>query len=326
MPIVTFREAINQAMSEEMEKNKDVFLMGEEVAQYNGAYKVSMGMLDRFGPERVIDTPITENGFCGLGIGAAMVGLRPIIEMMTFNFAVQALDQIINHAAKMLYMSGGQYNIPMVIRGPGGSAHMLGCQHSQAFEWIYANVPGLKVVVPSTPIDAKGLLKTAIRDNDPVIFIESETMYGMKGEIPEEEYLIPFKKGDIKREGKDCTVVTWGKMVHMVLRAAENLAKEGIEVEIIDPRTLKPLDLDIICESVKKTNRLVIVEESWPSGGVGAQISYEVQNKIFDYLDAPVERVTAADTPMPYAGNLEKEALPNEKKTIEAVKQVCYVS
>ncbi len=326
MPTVTFREAINQAMSEEMEKNKDVFLMGEEVAQYNGAYKVSMGMLDRFGPERVIDTPITENGFCGLGIGSAMVGLRPIIEMMTFNFAILALDQIINHAAKMLYMSGGQYNIPMVIRGPGGAAHMLACQHSQATEWIYANVPGLKVVVPSTPKDAKGLLKTAIRDNDPVIFIESETMYGMKGEIPEGEYLIPLKNGDIKHEGKDCTVVTWGRTVHTVLRAVESLAKEGIEAEVVDPRTLRPLDLNIILESVKKTNRLIIVEEGWPFGGIGSQIAYEVQKKIFDYLDAPVERVTSADVPMPYAGNLEKEALPNERKIMDAIKQVCYVS
>lgn len=326
MPIVTFREAINQAMTEEMEKNKDVFLMGEEVGQYNGAYKVSMSMLSRFGPERVIDTPITENGFCGLGIGAAMVGLRPIIEMMTFNFAIQALDQIINHAAKMLYMSGGQYNIPMVIRGPGGAAHMLGCQHSQATEWIYANIPGLKVVMPSTPKDAKGLLKTAIRDNDPVIFIESETMYGMKGEIPEGEYLIPLKNADVKRKGKDCTVVTWGRVVHMVLRSAESLAKEGIEVEVIDPRTLRPLDMEIIFESVKKTNRLAIVEEGWPIGGIGAQISYEVQNKIFDYLDAPVERITSADVPMPYAGNLEKEALPDERKIIEAIKKVCYAS
>ena len=322
--MVTYREAINQAMSEEMERSPDVFLMGEEVGQYNGAYKVSMGMLDRFGPERVIDSPIAENGFCGLGVGAAMVGLRPIIEMMTFNFAIMALDQIINHAAKMLYMSGGQYNIPMVIRGPGGAAHMLACQHSQATEWIYVNVPGLKVVVASTPKDAKGLLKTAIRDNDPVIFIESETMYGMKGEIPEGEFLIPFKKGDIKREGKDCTVVAWGKMIHVALRAAESLEKENIEVEVIDPRTLKPMDMEIIFESVKKTNRLVIVEEGWPNGGVGAQISYEVQNKIFDFLDAPVERVTSEDVPMPYAGNLEKEVLPDERKTIEAIKKVCY--
>lgn len=326
MPIVTFREALNQAMSEEMERNEDVFLMGEEVGEYNGAYKVSTGMLDRFGPERVIDTPITENGFCGVGVGAAMVGLRPIIEMMTFNFALLSLDQIINHAAKILYMSGGQFNIPMVIRGPGGAAHMLGCQHSQATEWIYANIPGLKVVIPSTPKDAKGLLKTAIRDNDPVIFIESELMYGMKGSIPEGEYLIPLKSGEIKREGKDCTVIAWSKMVHVVQNAAEKLAKEGIEVEVIDPRTLKPIDMEIIFESVKKTNRLVVVEEGWPFGGIGSQISYEVQNKFLDYLDAPVERVTSADTPMPYAGNLEKNALPSEEKTIEAIKRVCYIN
>ncbi len=326
MPIVTFREALNQAMSEEMERNENVFLMGEEVGEYNGAYKVSTGMLDRFGPERVIDTPITENGFCGVGVGAAMVGLRPIIEMMTFNFALLSLDQIINHAAKILYMSGGQFNIPMVIRGPGGAAHMLGCQHSQATEWIYANIPGLKVVIPSTPKDAKGLLKTAIRDNDPVIFIESELMYGMKGSIPEGEYLSPLKSGEIKREGKDCTVIAWSKMVHVVQNAAEKLAKEGIEVEVIDPRTLKPIDMEIIFESVKKTNRLVVVEEGWPFGGIGSQISYEVQNKFLDYLDAPVERVTSADTPMPYAGNLEKNALPSEEKTIEAIKRVCYIN
>lgn len=326
MPVVTMRDAINQAMTEEMEKNEKVFLMGEEVGQYNGAYKVSIGMLDRFGPERVIDTPITENGFCGVGIGAAMVGLRPIIEMMTFNFAFQALDQIINHAAKMLYMSGGQYNIPIVIRGPGGAAHMLACQHSQATEWIYANVPGLKVVSPSNPKDAKGLLKTAIRDNNPVIFIESEMMYGMKGEIPGGEYLIPFGKGEIKRNGKDCTVVAWSKMVHIAVKASDVLAKEGVDVEVIDIRTLRPIDTDIILESVKKTNRLVIVEEGWPFGGIGSQISYDVQNKIFDFLDAPVERVTSADVPMPYAGNLEKEALPDEKKTIQAIKQVCYLN
>lgn len=326
MLTITFREALNQAMCEEMERSKDVFLMGEEVGEYNGAYKVSMGMLDKFGPERVIDTPITENGFCGVGVGAAMVGLRPIIEMMTFNFALQAMDQIINHAAKMLYMSGGQYNIPMVIRGPGGAAHMLACQHSQATEWIYANIPGLKVVIPSNPKDAKGLLKAAIRDNDPVIFIESETMYGMKGNVPEGEYLIPLKKGEIKRKGKDCTVVAWSKMVHVAQNASDTLAKEGVEVEVIDLRTLKPMDMGIVFESVRKTNRLVIVEEGWPFGGIGSQISHEVQSEIFDYLDAPVGRVSSTDTPMPYAGNLEKNALPNEAKTIEAIKRVCYIN
>lgn len=326
MLTITFREALNQAMCEEMERSKDVFLMGEEVGEYNGAYKVSMGMLDRFGPERVIDTPISENGFCGVGVGAAMVGLRPIIEMMTFNFALQAMDQIINHAAKMLYMSGGQYNIPMVIRGPGGAAHMLACQHSQATEWIYANIPGLKVVIPSNPKDAKGLLKAAIRDNDPVIFIESETMYGMKGNVPEGEYLIPLKKGEIKRKGKDCTVVAWSKMVHVAQNASDTLAKEGVEVEVIDMRTLRPMDMEIVFESVRKTNRLVIVEEGWPLGGIGSQISHEVQSEIFDYLDAPVGRVSSTDTPIPYAENLEKNALPNEAKTIEAIKQVCYMN
>lgn len=326
MLTITFREALNQAMCEEMERSKDVFLMGEEVGEYNGAYKVSMGMLDRFGPERVIDTPISENGFCGVGVGAAMVGLRPIIEMMTFNFALQAMDQIINHAAKMLYMSGGQYNIPMVIRGPGGAAHMLACQHSQATEWIYANIPGLKVVIPSNPKDAKGLLKAAIRDNDPVIFIESETMYGMKGNVPEGEYLIPLKKGEIKRKGKDCTVVAWSKMVHVAQNASDTLAKEGVEVEVIDMRTLRPMDMEIVFESVRKTNRLVIVEEGWPLGGIGSQISHEVQSEIFDYLDAPVGRVSSTDTPIPYAENLEKNALPNEAKTIEAIKRVCYMN
>jgi len=316
-----FREALNQAMSEEMERDPNVFLMGEEVGVYNGAYKVSKGMLDRFGPRRVWDTPITELGFCGLGVGAAMVGLRPIIEMMTFNFSVLALDEVLNSAAKMLYMSGGQYNIPMVIRGPGGAAHMLSAQHSQALESWYAHIPGLKVVQPSNPYDAKGLLKTAIRDNDPVIFFESEVMYANKGEVPEEEYLIPIGVGDIKKEGKDITLVARGRIVNVTLEAAEALSKDGIDAEVIDLRTVRPLDEEIIINSVMKTNHAVVVEENWQYASMGSYIVDIIQKRAFDYLDAPIGRVHTEDVPMPYAHNLEKLALPSVDKIVKAVQE-----
>ncbi|HZS47472.1 MAG TPA: pyruvate dehydrogenase complex E1 component subunit beta [Blastocatellia bacterium] len=321
MALMQFREALNQAMSEEMERDPNVFLMGEEVGVYNGAYKVSKGMLDRFGPRRVWDTPITELGFCGLGVGAAMVGLRPIIEMMTFNFSVLALDEVLNSAAKMLYMSGGQYNIPMVIRGPGGAAHMLSAQHSQALESWYAHIPGLKVVQPSNPYDAKGLLKTAIRDNDPVIFFESEVMYANKGEVPEEEYLIPIGVGDIKKEGKDITLVARGRIVNVTLEAAEALSKDGIDAEVIDLRTVRPLDEEIIINSVMKTNHAVVVEENWQYASMGSYIVDIIQKRAFDYLDAPIGRVHTEDVPMPYAHNLEKLALPSVDKIVKAVQE-----
>ena len=324
MVMLTYREALNQAMSEEMRRDETVVLMGEEVGFYNGAYKVSKGMLEEFGPMRVLDTPITELGFTGLGVGAAMVGVRPIVEMMTFNFALLALDQIVNSAAKMLYMSGGQFPIPMVIRGPGGAAHQLAAQHSQALEAWFCHVPGLKVVAPSTPADAKGLLKTSIRDNSPVVFIESEVLYGTKGEVPEDEHLISLGTADIKRPGRDVTVIAHSKMVFVALEAAAELEKEGVDVEVLDPRTLRPLDTEAIINSVKKTNRVVIVEEGWPYCGVGAQFVDLIQYKAFDYLDAPVLRVTCADVPMPYAKNLEHLAIPDTHRVKDAVNRVLY--
>src|SRR5688500_8371618 len=311
MAVITMREALNQALREEMSRDENVFLMGEEVAEYQGAYKVTKGLLEELGPKRVIDTPITELGFAGLGVGAAMVGLRPIIEFMTFNFSILATDQIVNSAAKMLYMSGGQFNIPIVFRGPGGSAFQVSSQHSQALESWYAHFPGLKVVMPSTAADAKGLLKSSIRDDDPVIFIEQERMYGNKGEVPDDpDFTIPLGVADIKRQGTDATIVARSLMVPVALKAAEVLAQQGISCEVIDPRTVRPLDIDTIVESVKKTNRVVIAEESHPFCGVGAEISTEIMELAFDYLDAPVKRISAVDVPMPYAKNLEELAIP----------------
>jgi pyruvate dehydrogenase E1 component beta subunit len=321
---IAFRQALREAMVEEMRRDKNVFLMGEEVAEYNGAYKVSQGMLDEFGEKRVIDTPISELGFAGIGVGAAMNGLRPIVEFMTFNFALLAIDQVVNSAAKMLAMSGGQVGCPIVFRGPSASAGQLGAQHSQAFENWYANVPGLKVISPSNPYDAKGLLKSAIRDDDPVIFMESEVMYGEMGDVPEEEYLIPIGLADVKREGKDVTIVTFNKMLKVALAAADELAKDNIEAEIIDLRTVRPLDHDTIIRSVTKTNRLVILEEAWPFGSVASEITYRVQKDAFDYLDAPIRRVTTADTSMSYAPTLVEAFLPNPAKVIQAVKDVMY--
>lgn len=311
-------------MSEEMRRDESVFLMGEEVAEYNGAYKVSKGMLAEFGPKRIIDTPIAELGFAGIGVGAAANGLRPIVEFMTFNFSLVAIDQVINSAAKMLSMSGGQYSCPIVFRGPTASAGMLSSQHSQAFENWYANTPGLKVIVPSNPYDAKGLLKAAIRDNDPVIFMESEQMYGDKGEIPEGEYILPIGVADVKRQGTDVTIATFGKITKVALKAAEELEKEGISAEIIDLRTVRPIDYKTIIESVKKTNRLVIVEEAWPLASISSEITYMVQKNAFDYLDAPVRRVTSADVPLPYAPTLIDASLPNVERTVKAVKEVMY--
>ena len=324
MPLITYREALNQALREEMRRDEHVFLMGEEVGFYQGAYKVSKGLLEEFGADRVLDTPITELGFTGLAVGAAMAGLRPVVEMMTFNFSLLALDQIVNSAAKMLYMSGGQSSVPMVIRGPGGSAHQLAAQHSQALEAWFCHVPGLKVVMPSTPADAKGLLKSAVRDNNTVIFIESETLYGTRGEVPEGDYVIPLGVAEIKRPGRDVTVIAHSKMVLVALDAARELQMEGIEVEVIDPRTLRPLDSDALIRSVKKTNRAVIVEEGWPFCGVGAQMVDTIQHHAFDYLDAPILRVTGADVPMPYAKNLEHLCLPDKARVVEAVHRVLY--
>jgi pyruvate dehydrogenase E1 component beta subunit len=324
MKIVEFREALREAMSEEMRRDDKIFLMGEEVAEYNGAYKVSKGMLAEFGAKRVIDTPIAELGFAGIAIGASMNGLRPIVEFMTFNFSLVAIDQIINSAAKMYSMSGGQYSCPIVFRGPTASAGQLGAQHSQAFENWYANCPGLKVVVPSNPYDAKGLMKSAIRDNDPVIFMESEQMYGDKGEIPEGEYIIPIGVADVKRAGTDVTIVTFGKITKVALKAAEELEKEGISAEVIDLRTVRPIDYDAIVNSVKKTNRLVIVEEAWPLASISSEITYMVQKNAFDYLDAPIRRITTADVPLPYAPTLIEESLPNVAKTVKVVKEVMY--
>lgn len=325
MRTIAFRQALREALQEEMRRDDKVFLMGEEVAQYNGAYKVSQGMLDEFGPRRVVDTPIAELGFTAIGVGAAMNNTRPVIEFMTWNFAVLALDQILNHAAKTLSMSGGQFGCPIVFRGPNGSAGQLGAQHSQAFESWYANIPGLKVISVSNPYDAKGLLKSAIRDENPVVFMESEVMYGDEGEVPEEEYLVPIGKADIKRAGSDVTIVSFNKMMKVALGAAEELAKDGIEAEVIDLRTIRPLDWATIIESVKKTNRLVIVEEQWPFGSVSSEIAYRVQRDAFDYLDAPVKRITAADTNMHYAGNLVAAALPNIERTVKLVKDVMYI-
>ena len=325
MPLITYRDALNQALREELRRDPNVFLMGEEVGVYQGAYKVSKGLLQEFGERRIIDTPITEEGFTGVGIGAAMVGLRPVIEMMTWNFSLLAMDQIINGAAKLLYMSGGQFRIPIVVRGPGGAAHQLAAQHSQSIESWYAHVPGLKVVAPSTPYDAKGLLKSAIRDDDPVIFFEGETLYGSKGEVPAEDYTIPIGVADIKRAGTDVTLVAWSKMVNVAMKAADQLVAEGISCEIVDPRSLRPFDDEPILASIAKTNRCVIVEEGWPSAGFGAQIAYQIQQSAFGDLDAPVTRVTGADVPMPYAKNLEQLAMPSPARVVAAVREVLYL-
>ena len=322
---IQFREALREAMVEEMRKDESIYLMGEEVAEYNGAYKVSQGMLDEFGPKRVIDTPIAELGFTAIAVGAAQNGLRPIVEFMTWNFAVLALDQILNTASKMLAMSGGQVGCPIVFRGPNGSAGQLGAQHSTAFESYYANIPGIKVISPSNPYDAKGLLKSAIRDNDPVMFMEIETGYGDKGEVPEEEYLIPIGKADVKRAGTDVTIVAYSKMMKVALGAAVELEKEGISAEVIDLRTIRPLDWRTILESVKKTNRLVIVEEQWPMCSISSEISYRIQKEGFDYLDAPIRRITSADAPMHYAPNLAALAIPDVPRTVKLVKEVMYL-
>jgi len=324
MRSIQFREALREALSEEMRRDQRVMLMGEEVAEYNGAYKVSQGMLEEFGAKRVVDTPIAELGFAGIGVGAAMNGIRPVIEFMTFNFSLVAIDQVINSAAKMMSMSGGQFTVPIVFRGPTASAGMLSSQHSQAFENWYANCPGLKVIVPSNPYDAKGLLKSAIRDNDPVIFMESEQMYGDKGEVPEEEYLIPIGQADIKREGSNVTIVSFGKIIKQAYAAADELMKDGISCEIIDLRTVRPIDYSCIVQSVKKTNRLVVVEEAWPLASISSEIAYKIQKDAFDYLDAPVLRVNSADVPLPYAPTLIDAALPNPSKIISAVKSVLY--
>jgi pyruvate dehydrogenase E1 component beta subunit len=324
MKVLQFRQAICEAMSEEMRRDESVYLMGEEVAEYNGAYKASKGMLDEFGEKRVIDTPISELGFAGIGVGSTMAGNRPIIEFMTFNFALVGIDQIINNAAKIRQMSGGQFPCPIVFRGPTASAGQLAATHSQAFESWYANCPGLKVIVPSNPYDAKGLLKAAIRDDDPVIFMESEQMYGDKAEVPEDEYILPIGVADIKREGSDVTIVSFGKIIKEAYKAAEVLAKDGISCEIIDLRTIRPLDVESIFISVKKTNRLVILEEAWPFGNVATEITYQVQNEIFDYLDAPIQKINTADTPAPFSPVLLEEWLPNSEDVIAAVKKVVY--
>ena len=324
MRLIQFREAVCEAMSEEMRRDESVYLMGEEVAEYNGAYKASKGMLDEFGNKRVIDTPISELGFAGVAIGSTMSGNRPIVEYMTFNFSLVGIDQIINNAAKIRQMSGGQLNCPIVFRGPTASAGQLAATHSQAFENWYANTPGLKVIVPSNPYDAKGLLKSAIRDDDPVIFMESEQMYGDKGEIPEGEYTLPIGVAEVKREGKDVTIVSFGKIIKEAYKAADELAKEDISCEIIDLRTVRPMDHKTIIESVKKTNRLVILEEAWPFGNVSTEITYQVQSQAFDYLDAPIEKINTADTPAPYSPVLLKEWLPNSNDVIKAVNKVLY--
>ena len=321
---IQFREAICEAMSEEMRRDETVYLMGEEVAEYNGAYKASKGMLDEFGDSRVIDTPISELGFAGIGVGSTMTGNRPIIEFMTFNFSLVGIDQIINNAAKIRQMSGGQFPCPIVFRGPTGSAGQLAATHSQAFDNWFANCPGLKVIVPSNPYDAKGLLKSAIRDNDPIIFMESEQMYGDKGQVPEEEYTIPIGEAEVKKTGSDVTVVSFGKIIKEVFKASEKLKEENIDLEIIDLRTIRPLDIETIIKSVKKTNRLVIVEEAWPFGNVSTEISHQIQNKCFDYLDAPIEKLNTADTPAPYSPVLLAEWLPNQSDVIKSVKKVLY--
>lgn len=321
---IQFREAICEAMSEEMRRDESVFLLGEEVAEYNGAYKASKGMLDEFGAKRVIDTPIAELGFSGIAVGAAMNGLRPIVEFMTWNFAILAADQIINSAAKMLQMSGGQYNVPIVFRGPNGQAGQLAATHSQSFESMYAHVPGLKVITPSNPYDAKGLLKAAIRDNDPVVFFESEKMYGDKGMVPDGEYIIPIGIADIKKEGTDVTLVSFGKIMKTALAAAAELEKEGISMEVIDLRTIRPLDIDTIVQSVKKTNRLIILEESWPVASISTEIAYRVQRHAFDYLDAPIRRLTQSDTPFAFATTLIDAALPQVADVVRTAKEVLY--
>tara|TARA_S200000501_G_scaffold178931_1_gene168532 strand:+ start:4989 stop:5969 length:981 start_codon:yes stop_codon:yes gene_type:complete len=324
MKTIQFREAIQQAMTEEMRRDETIYLMGEEVAEYNGAYKASKGMLDEFGPERVIDTPISELGFAGIGVGSTMTGNRPIIEFMTFNFALVGIDQIINNAAKIRQMSGGQFPCPIVFRGPTGSAGQLAATHSQAFESWYANCPGLKVIVPSNPYDAKGLLKASIRDDDPVIFMESEQMYGDKGEVSEGEYVLPIGVAEIKEKGTDVTIVSFGKIIKEAYKASKILQEEGISCEIIDLRTIRPLDFDAVFESVKKTNRLVILEEAWPFGNVATEITYQVQSQLFDYLDAPVIKINTADTPAPYSPVLLQEWLPNANDVVAAVKKVMY--
>lgn len=325
MATVTYRDALNQALREEMQRDDRVFLMGEEVGVYQGAYKVSKGLLQEFGEMRVVDTPITELGFAGIGVGAAMVGLRPVIEFMTWNFALLAIDQVVNSAAKLHYMSGGQFNIPIVFRGPNGAALQLSAQHSQAFESWMAHIPGLKVVSPGTPYDAKGLLKSAVRDDNPVIFFEGEMLYNTKGEVPDEEYVIPIGKAEQKREGEHCSIITYGKSVLIAMQVADQLAKEDIRVDVIDLRTVRPMDVDAITTSVRKTNRAVVLEEGWEVAGIGAQVVDYIQRDCFDDLDAPVLRIHQADVPMPYAKNLERAAKPDVAKTIAAVKKVMYV-
>jgi pyruvate dehydrogenase E1 component beta subunit len=324
MPVLEMKEAINQALKEEMTRDEKVFILGEEVAEYNGAYKVTKGLLDHFGPKRVIDTPISEAGFTGLAVGAAMMGLRPVVEFMSFNFSMVAFDQIISNAAKMYYMSGGLFNIPMVMRGPNGAGPRVSSQHSHNMESVFAHFPGLHVMSPSGPYDAKGMLKSAIRCNDPVIFLENELAYSLKEEVPEGEYLIPIGKGDIKRQGSDVTIIAWSRMMSLAKQAAIELAKDGIEVELLDPRTLKPLDMPLIAESVKKTNRVVVVEEGHFFCGLGTQVAESVYSNLFDYLDSPIVRVAQSENPMPYASNLEAATLPSVDKIIKAVRQVTY--
>jgi pyruvate dehydrogenase E1 component beta subunit len=324
MPVLTYRDALNSALREEMRRDDTVFLMGEEVGVYQGAYKVSRGLLDEFGPMRVVDTPITELGFAGLGVGAAMTGLRPVIEFMTWNFALLAIDQLVNSAAKMRYMSGGQIGVPAVFRGPGGAALQLGAQHSQAFESYYAHIPGLKVVMPATPADAKGLLKSAIRDDDPVVFIEGEMLYNQKGDVPDGEHVVPLGLADVKRAGTDVTLICHSKTVSVALKAAEQLAGEGVDVEVVDLRTIRPLDAATVLRSVAKTHRCVVAEEGWPFAGVGAQVVDVIQRDVFDELDAPVLRVTGADVPMPYNRHLEKAAKVDAGKLVDAVGRVLY--
>jgi pyruvate dehydrogenase E1 component beta subunit len=324
--VLTFREALREAMVEEMDRDPAIFLMGEEVGHYNGAYKVSEGMLERFGERRVIDTPIAETGFAGVGIGAAMIGLRPIIEFMTWNFSLVAIDQLINNAAKLRYMSNGQFTLPIVFRGPGGAAHALGAQHSQALESLYAHVPGLKVVIPATPADAKGLLKAAIRDDNPIVFIESEVMYALKGEVPAGEHVVPLGMADVKRAGRDVTIVTWGRQVHTVLQAATELAEGGIECEVVDLRTIRPLDTQAVLASVRRTHRCLVVQEGWPFAGVAAEVVALVARQAFEDLDAPPERVTSLDVPMPYARNLESLVLPSAARVSAAVRGLLGVA
>ncbi|MEX0837179.1 MAG: pyruvate dehydrogenase complex E1 component subunit beta [Gemmatimonadota bacterium] len=325
MAVMTYREALNAALREEMERDPDVFLMGEEVAEYDGAYKVSKGLLEEFGDQRVVDSPISELGFTGLGVGAAMAGLRPVIEFMTFNFAFLAIDQVINGAAKMNYMSAGQFPMPIVFRGPTGAALQLSAQHSQACETYYSHAPGCKVVTPGTPADAKGLLKASIRDNDPVAFMEGELLYNMKGEVPDDDdFIIPLGVADLKREGGDVSIITHGKMIHVALQAAQKLEKDGIEADVLDLRTIRPLDMDAILETVKKTNRVVYLEEGWPYAGTGAQIATMIQEEAFDHLDAPILRVTQADVPMPYSKSLEAIAKPSADRVVKACNRVLY--